>query len=151
MERQKQADSLRWLLQDPVLHGTRLDYPGWRRGFSLSFCPQAAGVTSLGEVVELVAALFQDSAGRPHFDLWRVGTGVEVPVQTSSDKEAVEDHSWSGGCKLFYLCHQCRRGGQMSLLHRKGDCFFTVFKGVCFFLWRVFIVYTDVFTRRVFI
>ncbi|KAE8284777.1 hypothetical protein D5F01_LYC16212 [Larimichthys crocea] len=61
-ERQKQAVSLHWLLQEPVLHGTIFDCLGWG-GPSLSARLQAAGVTTLGQVVELAGPQLQDSAG----------------------------------------------------------------------------------------
>ncbi|KAJ3585735.1 hypothetical protein NHX12_014454 [Muraenolepis orangiensis] len=46
--RQDQADSLHWLLQEPVLSGTLLDYPGWG-GAALSRQLRAAGVYTLGQ------------------------------------------------------------------------------------------------------
>ncbi len=60
-ERQKQADSLYWLLQEPVLHGTLLDFPAWA-GPSLSSLFQTAGVLTLGQVVELAGPQLQESA-----------------------------------------------------------------------------------------
>lgn len=57
----KQADSLHWLLQEPVLHGTILDCPGCLGSCLTSFL-QAAGVTTLAQVVDLAGPRPQDSA-----------------------------------------------------------------------------------------
>ena len=51
-EPRQQGDSLYWLLQEPVLHGTFLDQPPWAQ-VTLSRVLQAAGVSTLGQVVEL--------------------------------------------------------------------------------------------------
>ena len=51
-------DSLYWLLQEPVLHGTRLVGPAWG-GASLSG-RLAAGVLTLGQVVELTGPKLED-------------------------------------------------------------------------------------------
>lgn len=41
-----------WLLREPVLQGNLLDYSSWG-GVPLSKALQAAGITTLGKVVEL--------------------------------------------------------------------------------------------------
>lgn len=61
-QRQKEADSLHWLLQEPVVHGTILDLPSWA-GPSLVSRLQTAGVFTLGQVVELAGPQLQDPAG----------------------------------------------------------------------------------------
>ena len=51
-QRPEQADSLHWLLQEPVLSGTVLDCPSWG-GAALSERLKTAGVCTLRQVVEL--------------------------------------------------------------------------------------------------
>ena len=87
--RQKQADSLHWLLQEPVFHGTVLDSPGWV-GSSLFSLFQAAGVTTLGQVVELAGPRLQDSAALA----FKVGMRSSRVVQQLLDhwKERLSGH-----------------------------------------------------------
>lgn len=58
-ERREQADSLYWILQEPVLWGTRLDLPSWA-GQNLTTRLQTAGVVTLGQVVALTGPRMDD-------------------------------------------------------------------------------------------
>ncbi|KAI3368386.1 hypothetical protein L3Q82_008089 [Scortum barcoo] len=61
-QRREQADSLYWLLQEPVLFGGFLDCPSWS-GPTLSRLLRAAGVSTLGQVVELAGPRLDDPVG----------------------------------------------------------------------------------------
>ncbi|KAK0155419.1 Transposon TX1 uncharacterized protein [Merluccius polli] len=61
-ERRGQVDSLYWILQEPVLWGTRLDLPSWA-GQDLATRLQTAGVVTLGQVVALTGPRMDDPCG----------------------------------------------------------------------------------------
>lgn len=61
-ERREQADSLYWILQEPVLWGTRLDLPSWA-GQNQTTRQQTAGVVTLGQVVALTGPRMDDPSG----------------------------------------------------------------------------------------
>ncbi|XP_044227204.1 uncharacterized protein LOC122995885 [Thunnus albacares] len=60
--RQEQDDSLYWLLQEPVLFGGLLDCPSWG-GPTLSRLLHTAGVSTLGQAVELAGPRLDDPVG----------------------------------------------------------------------------------------
>lgn len=59
---QEQGDSLYWMLQEPVLCGRVLDFPSWG-GPALSRLLLTAGVSTLGQVVELAGPGLDDPVG----------------------------------------------------------------------------------------
>ena len=61
-ERRGQVDSLYWILQEPVLWGTRMDLPSWA-GQDLATRLQTAGVVTLGQVVALTGPRMDDPCG----------------------------------------------------------------------------------------
>lgn len=60
-ERKQQGDSLHWLLREPILYGTRIDHPSWASA-TLSRLLQTAGISTLGQVVELVGPQLDNPA-----------------------------------------------------------------------------------------
>lgn len=59
-KREEETGSLHWLLQEPVLHGTKLEGPAWG-GTALSRRLEEAGVLTLGQVVELAGPRLEET------------------------------------------------------------------------------------------